>query len=1291
MGMPVASCERVPPTDTRGLKVAEAVGFLRRAFVASALALFAVSAWGEDLFIPLDAGAVAGTSGGQRLLDGREGDGWLVRVNQRRLFRTIHGVAAQGSGRLVLNVGQDLAFEVVVERTSPTLSGYSLSGRVAGVAGSAVTFAAGAEVLAGIVWTPRAVYELAPKKDGVHVFRQVDMSVRPRMAEPIRAEGGWDAFATMDQASADGDADDSPVVDVLVLWTPKVREIAGGEAEMRAGIDVAVAWANDAYERSGAEARLNLVGAEEVDYVEEEFVSGEVSGRASGRNLERLRNASDGFMDEAHARRNALGADLVSLWTGRGGASIADLAGPFSVVSLYPGDEIYWPTRTFTHELGHNMGLSHDRYAEMSIGAEGLLPFSYGYVNKLAFEPDASSYDCLTTIMSYPNRCSAAGLSAFLVPYFSTPGVRLSAYPELTPDAEGAPLGVPKSSDEEGPDGPADAVAALNLRSPLVTSFNRGLGDDGDTPKTATPVAATSTTFAIMADADDIDYFRIELPEAGTLRVETTGIGDLRGTLTTENGELIAEDDKSGKDHNFLIEAELEAGVYFVKVNEDTNWRLHFTYALVVSFNPASAADDHGDSAAHATGVAAPSATVGELENTSDTDVFRFEVSERGVVRVGSSGETDVVGTLLSQDGSIRITDDDGGKGTNFSIAVKLDPGTYFVSVRGFGGITTGAYSLDISFSPLSAEADDHADFPAGATNIAVGASADGEFEVLRDRDLFRIEVPAGAGPGQLWVESKGDRYVKGALLRQDGETIAGDEGAASVIGAQVAPGTYILRVEGKSDADAGRYEVEVSFVTNSRVVPLFLSASHPNRWSFARIVNRDNRAGTVAIHAIDDAGRRRDPIVLSLSARQTAHFNSAELENGSVAKGLSGGVGAGEGDWRLELETTLDIEALAYVRTEGYLAGMNDVATESGWSSWKEVAPTFNPASAPQVSKLRLINTGPSSQHLVRVRGHDDRGESHPYFYMWLQRGASRTFTAQEMEAGHDDFYDGSFWQGSLGDGFGMWRLEVLPWFPVRTMSLIESSAGHLANLTAGAALVGTNVSLPLFISASNEGAQGFARIINRSSQPGSVTIHAIDDEGQRRGPVTLRLAAGEAKHFGADDLEVGSRKGLSGRIGAGTGDWRLELAADMDIEALAYARTPDGFLTGMNALAPAAADGRREVVFFNPASNNQRVSKLRLVNSTDTLSRVTISGLDDYGNAPPEGEVTLSLPAGASASITAQQLEAGARHFNGRFGDGRGKWRLFIEANQNVQAMSLVESPTGHLTNLSSGTAVR
>lgn len=51
----------------------------------------------------------------------------------------------------------------------------------------------------------------------------------------------------------------------------------------------------------------------------------------------------------------------------------------------------------------------------------------------------------------------------------------------------------------------------------------------------------------------------------------------------------------------------------------------------------------------------------------------------------------------------------------------------------------------------------------------------------------------------------------------------------------------------------------------------------------------------------------------------------------------------------------------------------------------------------------------------------------------------------------------------------------------------------------------------------------------------------------------------------------------------------------------------------------------------------------------------------------------------------------KAGADHFEGRFGDGKGKWRLSIEADQDIQAMSLLQSATGHLTNLSAGTAAR
>ena len=1283
---------------------------LRHHITAFALALAAPFAWSADLFVPLDAAEAARFPPATRgeaetgpplaVPDNR----WLVRVDQQRLFQTIHAVERRGADgsaadgadgdaaeRLVLNVADGFAMEILAERTQRTLSGHSLSGRVLGTPGSAVTLAMNGEVVVGTVWTPGAIYEVFPLRDGVHVFRKVDPSATLPLGEPIAPEGGVEQPQL---TTGQDNADDGAVVDVLVVWTPKalqnIESVGGGEAEMRTGIDFMVAWTNDAYQRSGATVRLNLVGAEEVDYPEDDIYS--------ATHLAHLANRSDGFMDDIHARRDALAADLVSLLPGTGTVSgKAFLGGAFSLAVLGQNPSFGALASTFAHEIGHNMGLSHDRYqVQRSVIDGALRTFSYGYVNNRAFDA-AAREDCWVTIMAYHDRCSEADLGTYEVPYFSTPKLRY-------PDDDGAPLGVPKWSDVEGADGPADAVHALNVSYPRVVAFRTGRTEDGGTPDTATQVVVNSTTVATLLGRDDIDYFRVALPEAGWLRVEMTAEGDTRTTLTTEAGEVVTVEDNDGDARGiYVLEAELQAGVFFLEVQAvpETEGGFPVEYTFVVSFHPASAADDHGDGATRASTVAMPSSTPGELQDPSDTDYFRFEVAERGVVRVETAGLTDVVGVLTSEDGTVELMDDDSGPQANFLIVAKLSPGIYFVAVRGYDGAATGAYSLEVS---QTTDPDDHADTLSGATALAAGASAEGEIEVALDHDLFRIAIPAAMGAGQIWVESQSrcaterrihcDAYVAGELLQDDGEPIArrkwggSSHGLRFVLGAQVAPGSYFLRVTGVDPLTTGAYEVRASFIADNRTVPLFLSASHaPARQGFARIINRSRRDGEVVIHAIDDTGMRFGPVTLSLAAGHTAHFNSEDLEAGNVAKGLSGGVGAGTGDWRLELETELDIEALAYVRTrDGFLTSMHDAATN--WTEGMEDAVAiFNPGSnRNQRSRLRLTNQCPGTGWgEFNVRGFDDRGWTTYWrpLHWSLSAGESLTMNVEDMEDG---------WAGSLGDGFGKWRLSIASIIPIRTMNLLESPTGHLTNLTGRRGGPLGDAPLPIFLSASNPDRQSFARIINRGARDGVVTIHAIDDAGRRFGPATLALTGGHVAHFNSRDLEMGNAaKGLSGGVGTGEGDWRLVFDTDLDIEALAYVRTTKGFLTSMNTVAP-RADGRLEVVFFNPASNDNQVSRLRLVNPADAPATISITGIDDAGAAPPQGAVTLTLPAGAATSITAQQLEAGADHFTGRFGDGEGKWQLFIDADQDVQAMSLLDSrSTGHITNLSSGTAAR
>ena len=112
-------------------------------------------------------------------------------------------------------------------------------------------------------------------------------------------------------------------------------------------------------------------------------------------------------------------------------------------------------------------------------------------------------------------------------------------------------------------------------------------------------------------------------------------------------------------------------------------------------------------------------------------------------------------------------------------------------------------------------------------------------------------------------------------------------------------------------------------------VVPLFPAASDPlGRQGFVRVVNRSDESGTVSIEAFDDSDFAYPTVTLALNANQTQHFNSDDLELGNADKGLTGSTGSGMGDWRLVLSSGLDIDVLAYIRTQdGFLTSMHDVA----------------------------------------------------------------------------------------------------------------------------------------------------------------------------------------------------------------------------------------------------------------------------------------------------------------------------------------------------------------------------
>ena len=483
--------------------------------------------------------------------------------------------------------------------------------------------------------------------------------------------------------------------------------------------------------------------------------------------------------------------------------------------------------------------------------------------------------------------------------------------------------------------------------------------------------------------------------------------------------------------------------------------------------------------------------------------------------------------------------------------------------------------------------------------------------------------------------------------------------------------------------------------------ISTFAPKRHETRQGFARVVNHGDAPATIQMEVFDDAGQAHGPVTLAVGAGEATHFNSTDLEDGNEDKGLSGHVGPGSADWRIELQGD-GLEVLSYMRTgDGFVTSLHDAApllepvavidNDDGTRTLEHRydVPIFNPGrNTNQASWLRLVNPNEHPAE-VTITGIDDRGTSgENAVRITLAAGSSRSVSAQDLESGAG-LTDG--W--GLGTGTGKWRLVVAANRPILVASLLASPTGHLTNLSTvpdNKTSDGASSShyVPMFPAHGDANdRQGFVRIINRGDEEAAIEISAQDDTDRKFDTLTLNLAANQTTHFNSRHLEEGDdRKGWIEGIGDGDGNWRLTLTSDNDLDVLAFIRrTSDGFLTSMHDFVRRTGTDTYEVAFFNPGRNPNQVSKLRLMNTGDEDASVKIAGIDDKGVSAAKS-VELTVPAGTARMFSSRELEAGGDDFSGELGAGTGKWRLTVTSEQPLRVMSLLESQgTGHLTNLS------
>ena len=325
----------------------------------------------------------------------------------------------------------------------------------------------------------------------------------------------------------------SETIDVAVFYTPAAQHGAGGPRAIEGVIDLMVAETNRAFEASGVDQRLALVAKEAVEYEE----TGDYEDT-----IVRLRDPSDGYMDEIHEVRDEVGADLVHLIVEE-----LDVCG--SAGHVFAQTRRDCGGSTFAHEVGHNLSLAHDRYEELTRSGEALgLHPGYGYVNQRAFDGPETG-NGFVTVMAYWTQCSDSRVNCFPVLRYSNPRQVFG----------GDPLGVPFDTDSMGVDGPSDAAAVLNATGPALAVLRDRPGanrrpsatnplSDRELPLRETLIVDVSQAFA-DPDGDALAYsVSSSVPHVATVlaagaRVTVTALALGRATIlvtATDGGGLSA-------------------------------------------------------------------------------------------------------------------------------------------------------------------------------------------------------------------------------------------------------------------------------------------------------------------------------------------------------------------------------------------------------------------------------------------------------------------------------------------------------------------------------------------------------------------------------------------------------------------------------------------------------------------------------------------------------------------------------------------------------------------------------
>ena len=295
----------------------------------------------------------------------------------------------------------------------------------------------------------------------------------------------------------------------------------------------------------------------------------------------------------------------------------------------------------------------------------------------------------------------------------------------------------------------------------------------------------------------------------------------------------------------------------------------------------------------------------------------------------------------------------------------------------------------------------------------------------------------------------------------------------------------------------------------------------------------------------------------------------------------------------------------------------------------------------------VRIINATEASG-TVEIHAIDDAGARSGPATFTLNASAAVEFTATDLASGNATLG----LTGGIGTDVGDARLEIETDLDIVPLAFVRAADGTLSAMhdtvrSASADESGQHTyDVPIFNPSTEMTRVSRLRLINPGDTEAAVTIGGRDDSGAQAtgGGVSLTVPPGGAKTLTAQQLEAGGTD-ITGRLGAGTGNWRLTVSSDRALEVVNIVASTAGHwnnlsTTAVRGAAPMDEAGLNErfvghSVIYETGSGRSALALAAGERFSETVESdgVTATHMGAYGYAgigPDAGRMTLAYDGG-------------------------------------------------------------